>query len=178
MYNGRAAPSGPRSSVAPRREPGTTRTVTSTINMPILMSVHPVTSVLGADISWVNIKVLLSTTTTLLQLRLSTIYTKAKMLYTDFLSLFNDIWAKSTLGDRSTLEICFYLVFFVSAWGFFRAVYLLYFHPLASFPGPCKAALSTWWLYILSKSGQTEEVLERLHKKYSMYQPFSLSKGH
>ena len=97
------------------------------------------------------------------------------MLFADFMSPFNEVWARPTLEDRFALALGFYLVFFVSAWDLSRAIYLLYFHPLASFSGPYKAALSIWWLYTLSKSGQAEEVLERLHKKYGMYQSCSLS---
>lgn len=93
-----------------------------------------------------------------------------EMLYKDAVSQSDPGWAGSLLGGQSVLEITFYLVISVSAWVFSRGVYLLYFHPLSSFPGPYKAALSTWWLYALSKSGQSEQVLEQLHKKYSMYQ--------
>lgn len=95
------------------------------------------------------------------------------MLYTDIYAHFNEGWPRLPLGGRSALELVVYLVFSVLAWGLFRAVYLLYFHPLASFPGPYQAALSTWWLYALSKSGQTEEVLEHMHKKYSIYHQWS-----
>jgi hypothetical protein len=49
-----------------------------------------------------------------------------------------------------------------------RAVYLLYLHPLASFRGPRRAALSEWWLYSVAKTGRPEEILEQLHRKYSM----------
>ncbi|KAL3473187.1 cytochrome P450 [Aspergillus californicus] len=48
-----------------------------------------------------------------------------------------------------------------------RALYLLYFHPLASFPGPRLAALSTWWLFSVSKTGRAELVFEDLHRKYN-----------
>lgn len=72
------------------------------------------------------------------------------------------------MEGRSALELISYLIFVVSAWGISRATYLLYFHPLACFPGPYKAVILPWWLYFLSKSGQTEEALEDLHKKYGM----------
>ncbi|AEO69084.1 uncharacterized protein THITE_43879 [Thermothielavioides terrestris NRRL 8126] len=48
-----------------------------------------------------------------------------------------------------------------------RAVYLLYLHPLASFRGPRRAALSEWWLYSVAKTGRPEEILEQLHRKYN-----------
>lgn len=48
-----------------------------------------------------------------------------------------------------------------------RVVYLLYFHPLASFRGPRWAALSRFWLYSVSKTGHQEALLEELHRKYS-----------
>jgi hypothetical protein len=73
------------------------------------------------------------------------------------------------MENCSSLELATYLICFALILTSFRVVYLLYFHPLASFPGPYKAVLSNWWQYSLSKSGKTEEVLEQLHRKYSMY---------
>ena len=49
-----------------------------------------------------------------------------------------------------------------------QAIYRLYFHPLAGFPGPREAALSETWLYKLSEAGQQEQEFERLHKRYGM----------
>jgi hypothetical protein len=51
-----------------------------------------------------------------------------------------------------------------------QAIYRLYFHPLAGFPGPREAALSDTWLYKLSEIGQQEQEFERLHKKYGKAQ--------
>lgn len=48
-----------------------------------------------------------------------------------------------------------------------RIVYLLSFHPLASFRGPTAAALTSWWLYFTLKSGRSEYILKQLHSKYS-----------
>jgi len=81
-------------------------------------------------------------------------------------SQLKDAWEISFLGGRSSFQIGMGLVLFVLILGLSRAVYLLYFHPLASFPGPYKAALSTWWQYSLSKTGRTEQILEQLHEKY------------
>ncbi|KAM3065584.1 hypothetical protein ACMFMF_010806 [Clarireedia jacksonii] len=50
---------------------------------------------------------------------------------------------------------------------FLHALYLCYLHPLASFRGPRLAALSTWWLYSVSKSGHADIVFEELHRKYN-----------
>jgi hypothetical protein len=83
----------------------------------------------------------------------------------------------SILGNCSSLELVTYVISISFTLGFSRAVYLLYFHPLASFPGPYKAALSTWWQYGLSKSGKTEEILEQLHQKYSMFYQKRTEKG-
>ncbi|OAL43320.1 cytochrome P450 [Pyrenochaeta sp. DS3sAY3a] len=89
------------------------------------------------------------------------------MLYLDIVTHSYEGWARSPLGGRSAAEVSAYLIVSGFAWGIVRAIYLLYFHPLASFPGPYQAIFSTWWLYAVSKSGQTEEVLEQLHKKYN-----------
>ncbi|GAM42250.1 hypothetical protein TCE0_044r16037 [Talaromyces pinophilus] len=47
-----------------------------------------------------------------------------------------------------------------------RAVYYLTLHPLARYPGPRSAAVSTWWIYRLSKTYRIEQRLEQLHKRY------------
>ncbi|KAL4902025.1 hypothetical protein BDW74DRAFT_181183 [Aspergillus multicolor] len=48
-----------------------------------------------------------------------------------------------------------------------HVLYLLYLHPLAAFPGPRLAALSTWWLYRVSRAGRADQVFEELHRKYN-----------
>ncbi|KAF2628596.1 cytochrome P450 [Macroventuria anomochaeta] len=47
-----------------------------------------------------------------------------------------------------------------------QTVYQLYFHPLAFSPSPRRAAISTLWLYSVSKQGR-HETFEGLHKKYN-----------
>jgi hypothetical protein len=76
--------------------------------------------------------------------------------------------ASSALGDCSFLELTIFIISLAITLGSSRAVYLVYFHPLASFPGPYKAIFSSWWQYPLSKHGKIEEVLEHLHRTYSM----------
>nr|XP_036575938.1 Benzoate 4-monooxygenase 1 [Colletotrichum truncatum]KAF6782594.1 Benzoate 4-monooxygenase 1 [Colletotrichum truncatum] len=46
------------------------------------------------------------------------------------------------------------------------AIYRLWFHPLASIPGPKLAAVSEDWLYRASKGKFVEPYLESLHRKY------------
>ncbi|KAB2102850.1 hypothetical protein AG0111_0g8982 [Alternaria gaisen] len=75
--------------------------------------------------------------------------------------------ASSALGDCSFLELTIFIISLAITLGSFRAVYLVYFHPLASFPGPYKAIFSSWWQYPLSKHGTIEEVLEHLHRTYN-----------
>lgn len=54
------------------------------------------------------------------------------------------------------------------AWKICNAIYNLYFHPLAKFPGPREAALSQNWIYKSSLDGRIEPLLEKLHNQYSM----------
>lgn len=51
------------------------------------------------------------------------------------------------------------------------AVYRLYFHPLALFPGPRLAALSKWYefYYDVYLQGQFVFKLEELHKQYGRH---------
>ena len=76
----------------------------------------------------------------------------------------------SFLSGHSSFEIGMGVFLFALILSLSRAIYLLYFHPLSYFPGPYKAALSTWWQYSLSKTGRTEQILEQLHRKYGTSQ--------
>lgn len=67
------------------------------------------------------------------------------------------------------LQLGFLFLSFLASYSFFRTIYFLYFHPLASFRGPRWAAMSTWWLYSVSNPGRAEQIFEKLHRKYSKY---------
>lgn len=59
-------------------------------------------------------------------------------------------------------------------WATFAAIsafYNIHLHPLAKFPGPQAACLSQKWVLAQSKTGRAEEVFERLHKQYGIFNP-------
>ncbi|KAI4943432.1 hypothetical protein J4E91_009341 [Alternaria rosae] len=88
------------------------------------------------------------------------------MMSTSIFAQLREAWNLSFLETRSFSELAASIFLFALILGLLRTVYLLYFHPLASFPGPYQAALSNWWQYTLSKTGKQEETLEQLHKAY------------
>ena len=67
------------------------------------------------------------------------------------------------------IQLSALLLSVLASYLFLRTFYFLYFHPLSSFPGPRRAAISTWWLYFVSNSGRAEQTFEQLHRKYSKY---------
>jgi hypothetical protein len=53
------------------------------------------------------------------------------------------------------------------------AVYQIYFHPLAKFPGPKLAALSTWYegyYDVIKSKGRFTWELARLHEQYGEFE--------
>jgi hypothetical protein len=54
------------------------------------------------------------------------------------------------------------------------AIYRLYFHPLANFPGPKYAAISRWheFYYEVVKKGQFTFKVQELHKQYGLSSHF------
>jgi hypothetical protein len=68
----------------------------------------------------------------------------------------------SGLGVAAAAALC-YLVW--------TCLYRLYFHPLAKFPGPKLAALTTWYeayYDFIGHQGKYTYFFEELHKKYGM----------
>lgn len=62
----------------------------------------------------------------------------------------------------------------VAAWFGILIFYKRYLHPLARFSGPLAASWSNRWLYEVLMTGHAEEVLEKVHDKYSMFLPIPL----
>lgn len=54
------------------------------------------------------------------------------------------------------------------------AVYRLYLHPLANFPGPRIAAVTSWYegYYEVVKNGQYSRKISKLHDEYGSTCPF------
>jgi hypothetical protein len=66
-------------------------------------------------------------------------------------------------------EVAFYSVLI---WAVSVAVYQIYFHPLAKFPGPKLAALSTWYegyYDVIKSKGRFTWELARLHEQYGEF---------
>jgi hypothetical protein len=57
------------------------------------------------------------------------------------------------------------------------AVYRLYLHPLAKFPGPRIAAITSWYegYYEVVRNGQYSRKISKLHDEYGQYFPFWLT---
>lgn len=72
------------------------------------------------------------------------------------------IFAMNHLLSWTTVLVALFLL--LSA----KVIYQLYFHPLAKFPGPKLAAITTWYegYYDIVKKGRYTFELARLHDKY------------
>lgn len=66
-----------------------------------------------------------------------------------------------------------YVVATIIAYYVTLAFYRLYLHPLARFPGPRLAAISTWYegYYDIYQGGQYTFKIAQLHKQYGMVYP-------
>ncbi|KAI0191318.1 cytochrome protein [Astrocystis sublimbata] len=67
-------------------------------------------------------------------------------------------------GSPASFFLLFSIVSIV-AW-ISRAIYNLYFHPLAKYPGPFLARASTLWRFRQSMSGRFHRIIEKNHRKY------------
>jgi hypothetical protein len=83
-------------------------------------------------------------------------------------------WAKSTTMPYSDLLIASVAIAILYvAYRTVHAIYHLYFHPLAKFPGPRAAVLSGDWLYRVSQEGNPEGTFAELHRAYGEYAQIS-----
>lgn len=59
-------------------------------------------------------------------------------------------------------------------YGVLLAVYRLYLHPLARFPGPKKCAVTEWYEFYCSvvKEGQWGNEVRKMHEEYGIFLPF------
>ncbi|KIX01346.1 uncharacterized protein Z518_09071 [Rhinocladiella mackenziei CBS 650.93] len=69
--------------------------------------------------------------------------------------------------DQVNLKLLYILTVLICLLlGIFRAVYLLYFHPLSKIPGPTLAALSTWWQKYYAAKLLKADQIQAAHLKY------------
>jgi hypothetical protein len=70
----------------------------------------------------------------------------------------------------ATLKIFTLPAIFIITYWVWLAIYRLYLSPLAAFPGPKLAAMTTWYdfYYEVIKDGQFTFHIKDLHKKYGM----------
>ncbi len=80
-----------------------------------------------------------------------------------------DLEHGSLYGLASSVALGGTLMYVALKW-----IYRLYFHPLANFPGPKLAAMSTWYegYYDVIQKGQYIFQVEKMHKKYGWFYPY------
>lgn len=81
-----------------------------------------------------------------------------------------------TVGDEQGLRLLFLIPSLWAGYLFVLFVYRLYFHPLASFPGPRVAAMTysyEFWFDVVRWGRYTHEI-KRLHQIYGMWNIVSL----
>ena len=81
-----------------------------------------------------------------------------------------DILGSTTVGSL-VWQGASWLLYSWVAYNIAKAVYNLYFHPLAKYPGPGFAAASDWWqVYIeVLAAGSLSTELWKLHEQYGAY---------
>jgi hypothetical protein len=73
-----------------------------------------------------------------------------------------------SLTDMSKIQVLELLLIAAITYGASKAVYLLYFSPLAHVPGPKLAALSRWYEWYMDcwNDGRFSFDIRDMHKKY------------
>lgn len=77
----------------------------------------------------------------------------------------HSLWYDTTVSVQNAL---FALIAAVLSWSCWSALYNVYLHPLARFPGPKLAAASKYWLFYQEfvKGFSLSDVRDELHAKY------------
>ena len=89
-------------------------------------------------------------------------------------------WASSRAATLSTGTSALLILTTWLLYAIGLAIYRLYFHPLAKFPGRKTAAVTTWYefYYEFRYGGKYIYEIEKMHKEFGKIKPRLLGQGH